>query len=147
MLLPFFFRDLSAIGQFSVGLNAIILPPEKRVGTDAVLWLKRSLEYVAVFLEHFYEDYAAEKRNENLDEYFNAAYESTLQRYHNWFVRKLFYLCMKAIPSRSRLLDLLGKNETITEQVIFDDIRNYRVTLQDNIDLINRIFDENQLAK
>ena len=89
----------------------------------------------------------AEKRNENLDEYFSAAYESTLQKYHNWFVRKLFYLCMKAIPSRSRLLDLLGKNESITEQVIFEDIQNYRVTLQNNIDLINRIFDQHQLQK
>lgn len=117
------------------------------MGTDAILWLKRSLEYVSAFLEHFYQDYLDEKRNENLDEYFNAAYESTLQKYHNWFVRKLFYLCMKAIPSRSRLLDLLGKNETITEQVIFEDIQNYRVTLQHNIDLINRIFDEHQLQK
>jgi len=120
---------------------------DKRIGTDAILWLKRSLEYVSAFLFHFYHDYSDKKRSENLDEYFNSAYEDTLQQHHNWFVRKLFYLCMKAIPNRTRLLELLGKNETITEEIIFEDIKNYRTTLQGNIDLINKIFDDHQLVK
>lgn len=54
---------------------------------------------------------------------------------------------MKAIPSRSKLLDLLGRNEIITEEIIFEDIKNYRLTLQHNIDSIDKLFDEHQLEK
>ncbi|XP_035232386.1 glycolipid transfer protein-like [Stegodyphus dumicola] len=61
-----------------------------KVGKDALLWLKRALEYVHVFLTCLVNDSKEEQYSDNLVPFFNKAYEEKLKPYHGWFVQKIF---------------------------------------------------------
>lgn len=71
--------------------------------TDALLWLKRALEFICVFLKQ-----VAEVTDESLSEPAGVAYAATLSRYHGWMVRGIFSLAMKSVPYRRDFLAALG---------------------------------------
>lgn len=77
----------------------------KNSATDALLWLKRALEFMQVFLAE------VARGEKDLAVAAGTAYGKTLRRYHGWVVRGVFALAVKAVPYRSDFLTSLGKTE------------------------------------
>ncbi|XP_078578259.1 glycolipid transfer protein-like isoform X1 [Branchiostoma floridae x Branchiostoma japonicum] len=64
----------------------------KNSATDALLWLRRALE----FHQHFLAGIA--EGETDLVKVAKAAYEGSLKKYHGWMVQGIFSLAMKAVP-------------------------------------------------
>lgn len=77
----------------------------KNSATDALLWLKRALEFMQVFLSEVV------RGEKDLAVAAGTAYSKTLRRYHGWVVRGVFALAVKAVPYRSDLLTSLGTTD------------------------------------
>lgn len=77
----------------------------KNSATDALLWLKRALEFMQVFLAE------VARGEKDLAVAAGTAYGKTLRRYHGWVVRGVFALAVKAVPYRSDFLTSLGTTE------------------------------------
>ena len=130
---------------------------EFHIGTDALLWLTRAIEYIKVFLTLFVQDFDNNQNQKSLEQYFGFAYEATLKKYHGWFVQKIFGLCLKAAPGRDSLLKLLSRSaieedNSITkaidsqeELLIFNALKSYLVNLEKNIDTIHKIYTANNI--
>lgn len=126
-----------------------------KLGTDALLWLTRAIEYIKVFLSLFLLDYSTDQKSEDLTKYFANAYEVTLMRYHGWFVQKIFSLCLRAAPGRKGLLLLLARPSDpqikasdkfdIEEKEIFEGIQNYLYSLETSLDAVKRIYSFNEI--
>ncbi|XP_054719808.1 glycolipid transfer protein-like [Uloborus diversus] len=114
---------------------------KENVGIDALLWLKRALEYMNVFLTCLVNDSKENICTDNLVPYFNKAYEEKLKPYHGWLVQKLFGIMVHAAPSRKSLLQLLaGEIEFAVEDEILADIENFIQGLGSNLEVINSIY-------
>ncbi|GBN37613.1 Glycolipid transfer protein [Araneus ventricosus] len=126
-------------------VNSIVEFEVKRAGDqtgiDALLWLKRALEFVHVFLVCFVNDSKQEQHDEDISPFFHKAYEEKLKPYHGWIVQKLFGWIVIAAPSRKSLLHLLASGEdNLTEDVIFGEMEIFLQGLGANIDVINKIY-------
>ena len=116
---------------------------EFHLGTDALIWLTRALNYNLIFLSLLLLDFEEEKRSEDLTDYFSKAYEQSLKKYHNWFVQQICSLCLLSAPNRSSLLKYLSANkETIDENILFSAIKEYLNNLKQNIDCIHKTFSD-----
>ncbi|GIX78755.1 glycolipid transfer protein [Caerostris darwini] len=135
------FSTINAIIKFEVENS------ESQIGIDALLWLKRALEFVHVFLTCFVDDSKQETCSENLSPFFHKAYEEKLKPYHGWIVQKLFGWMVLAAPSRKSLLLLLaGGEESVENDAIFQEIETFLPGLGTNINVINKLYETNNLV-
>ena len=134
-----------------VTLNDILEEENQRItdgsfkmATDALLWLTRALFYNQLFLLEFYNDM---KRCNNLEDlsllpetltqHFEKSYELSLKKHHNWFVQKIFSVCLRAVPFRTSLLQTLGyvpkgkKIDLTARDNILATLEPYLETLRD----------------
>lgn len=87
--------------------------------TDALLWLKRALEFIALFLKELF---AGDK---DLSTCASVAYSQSLKEYHGWIIRGIFSLIVNAVPSRTTFIRALALdcdeiNESIEKQIVLD---------------------------
>ncbi|KAI8887361.1 GLTP-domain-containing protein [Backusella circina FSU 941] len=80
---------------------------KKRTATEAVLWLKRGLDFTARSLKH-----SLDHPNEELTVSFSLAYNDTLRPYHSFIVRPIFNLAMNACPWRKDFYQSIGVQDT-----------------------------------
>ncbi|KAJ3281157.1 hypothetical protein HK104_000172 [Borealophlyctis nickersoniae] len=78
----------------------------KKTATEGLLWLKRGLEFTSKGLRRNLND-----KKEELNVSFQKAYEETLSAFHNFLVRPVFALAMKACPYRKDFYAKLGADE------------------------------------
>ncbi len=87
------------------------------MATEALLWLKRALEFTARGLRLNLSD-----PNQELSASFQKAYENTLSPFHNFMIRPVFSLAMKACPKRVDFYTTLGNGtETQVLMVQFEE--------------------------
>ncbi|RWS11572.1 Glycolipid transfer protein-like protein [Dinothrombium tinctorium] len=109
---------------------------------DKLLWLTRALHFLSLFLQYFIEDFEKNERSDALCALFGRAYEETLQKHHNWFVRQIVNICLKAAPSRDSLLKLIAKEEKeINENLIFAQIKQYNALLTSNVQVVRSLYE------
>ncbi|XP_015908553.2 glycolipid transfer protein [Parasteatoda tepidariorum] len=121
------------------------LEETNKVGIDALLWLKRALEYVQILITCLIDDTKDGSCAEDLTPFFNKAYEEKLKPYHGWFVQKLFGLIVYAAPGRKSLLLLLNDNKEISDEEIMKEAESYVNQLSHNIEIINRLYTTHNL--
>ncbi|KAJ3413426.1 hypothetical protein HDV05_008067 [Chytridiales sp. JEL 0842] len=83
------------------------LAEKKRTAAEGLLWLKRTLEFTALGLRKNFDS----PTKEELSVSFNAAYTTTLSPYHNFLIRPVFAMAMKACPYRADFYQKLGSSE------------------------------------
>ncbi|GFT38786.1 glycolipid transfer protein [Nephila pilipes] len=139
----------SDVDKFST-LNDIVeveVKESKQFGIDALLWLKRALEFVHVFLSCLVEDSKQVPGNESLTPFFQKAYDETLKPYHGIIVQKLFGWIVLAGPSRnSFMLKLADGQDPIPEEEIMSEIDSFLQDLGSNISAINTIYEAHNLV-
>ncbi|XP_023716242.1 pleckstrin homology domain-containing family A member 8 isoform X3 [Cryptotermes secundus] len=89
-------------------LNNMILAEKEEGGNyaiDALLWLRRALQFIYTFFSCVLEDSQQGKKSEDLVPFLKKAYKETLEAYHGWMTQKLFggnsgnFLTALRIPS------------------------------------------------
>jgi len=68
---------------------------KKRVATEGLLWLLRGLSFTRLALQNSYDNHTQE-----LKDSFTASYDNTLKKHHNFVVKGIFSVAMKACPYR-----------------------------------------------
>lgn len=123
---------------------------EFHIGCDALLWLNRALTYNQLFLTYFAQEYEKctklSELPEDISKLFTTAYDLTLKKHHNWFVQKIFNVCLMAAPSRSQLLVLLGLTDLSDEEIqsiLVNSITDYLKSLKANTESISILLFQN----
>ncbi|PFH49754.1 hypothetical protein AMATHDRAFT_146877 [Amanita thiersii Skay4041] len=69
---------------------------KKRVATEGLMWLLRGLSFTCKALQ-----FSQANKGDELSAAFSKSYEETLKKFHNFVVKGLFTVAMKACPYRS----------------------------------------------
>ncbi|KAI9202879.1 glycolipid transfer protein domain-containing protein [Polychytrium aggregatum] len=91
-------------------LQSIVLAEKsdkKKTATEALLWLKRALEFTSAGLRR-----SLDQPTEELSVSFSKAYEVTLAQFHSFLIRPVFALAMKACPLRKDFYAKLAGSES-----------------------------------
>lgn len=122
---------------------------EPKTELNALIWLNRALEYVNQFLQLYIKDHEKGVKNENLTPLLTEAYHKTLRQYHNLIVRNVVFLCLKAAPTRKKLLSPLFErlnvkgvgdySESEREEQLLREIKLYASHLDKIIIKINSL--------
>jgi len=104
----------------------------KNLATDALLWLKRALSFIRVFLEEVMTG------EEDLVKCAKKAYENSLKKFHGWMVQGIFSLAMKAVPYRKDFMKALGPDTT--EDVILEEMKVTVTDMATNMDQLNAFY-------
>lgn len=96
---------------------------KKKTATEALLWLKRALEFASKGLRLNIADPSSE-----LSTSFQKAYEGTLSPFHNFLIRPVFSLAMKACPKRSDFYSSLANGEP--EAVLMAQLEEWLASLE-----------------
>ncbi|CEP11008.1 hypothetical protein [Parasitella parasitica] len=107
---------------------------KRRLATEAVLWLKRGLDFTAQSLEH-----SIKNPDEELTVSFSLAYDKTLKPYHNFLVRPIFNLAMNACPWRKDFYESIGVQTDESIQLM----RSWLEALLRLIAKLDAVFDKN----
>ncbi|KAL5489613.1 hypothetical protein EMCRGX_G018725 [Ephydatia muelleri] len=107
---------------------------EKNSSTDALLWLKRAMEFIQVFISEVAE---GEQR---------TAYGKTLRRYHNWIVRGIFGLAVKAVPYYQDFMNQLGSDGSAqANEAVLQDMATFAASLGHLVRLIGTFYVDHKL--
>ncbi|KAH6587819.1 hypothetical protein BASA50_011120 [Batrachochytrium salamandrivorans] len=106
---------------------------------DALLWLKRGLEFTAMGLRR-----NLDNPSEELSTSFNKAYEGTLSRHHNFMIRGVFSLAMKACPSR---VDFYAKLSRSDPAKMKEQLVAWLSALETQVSIINQFLKANGIEK
>lgn len=87
---------------------------KKKIATEALLWLKRGLEFTCLALRT-----NLDTPGEELSVSFTKAYGTTLSKHHSFMVRPIFSLAMNACPSRVSFYESLAHGDVpkVTQQL------------------------------
>ncbi|XP_029427211.1 glycolipid transfer protein [Rhinatrema bivittatum] len=109
-------------------------------GTLALMWLKRGLKFIQVFLQSI-ADGERDEQNPNLIKV-NAtkAYEIALKKYHGWMVQKLFSAAVCVAPYKADFLKALSKGQNVKEEECIEKIRQFLVNFTPTIDAIYEMY-------
>ncbi|KAI8505059.1 PREDICTED: glycolipid transfer protein-like [Branchiostoma belcheri] len=104
---------------------------------DALLWLKRGLEYVLEMVKNVI---VSEREGNNLSPSIQKAYQSTLKKFHPWMLQKVINLAIKAVPYRSDFLLAVGGNKPgQSEEQIMEDLKVFAGKMGENVVAINNL--------
>ncbi|XP_042862355.1 glycolipid transfer protein-like [Penaeus japonicus] len=109
---------------------------------EALLWLKRALEFTVMFINGICDEYTKGTGSERLDHLATDAYNITLKKYHNWIVQNIFKMVVKSVPTRSVLVKALYFGKAGSEDTLFKDSRVYTQQLEANLSVIVQMYDE-----
>lgn len=110
----------------------------KNSATDALLWLKRALQFIVVFLEEVLTG------EQDLVKCAKKAYEASLKRYHGWMVQGVFSLAMKAVPYRKDFMEKLGRGK-VDEETVLKEMKDCVDLLSANLKVVQEFYDKNKL--
>ncbi|KAK3082911.1 hypothetical protein FSP39_008873 [Pinctada imbricata] len=107
--------------------------------TVALLWMKRSLEFIKEFLAEMY------KGEQDLSTAASNSYSRSLKPFHGWVVRGVFAVAVKALPYRNVFLSMLGVEGDESEgsdfmQCLMSDMENYITALDVVIKILNDFY-------
>lgn len=99
-----------ATPSLSVTLESLVENEQgekKRTATEGLLWLHRGLSFTCKALEHAQNDKSAQ-----LSAAFTQSYGDTLKKHHNFVVKGIFSVAMKACPLRADFYAKLAGDPT-----------------------------------
>ncbi|KAK4510710.1 uncharacterized protein ATC70_005143 [Mucor velutinosus] len=107
---------------------------KRRLATEALLWLKRGLDFTAQSLMH-----SINNPGEELTVSFSLAYDTTLRPHHSFIVRPIFNLAMNACPWRKDFYENIG----VQNEASLALMRGWLEALLRLIDILNKVFEQN----
>ncbi|XP_023716239.1 pleckstrin homology domain-containing family A member 8 isoform X1 [Cryptotermes secundus] len=129
-------------------LNNMILAEKEEGGNyaiDALLWLRRALQFIYTFFSCVLEDSQQGKKSEDLVPFLKKAYKETLEAYHGWMTQKLFGLLARMCPSRSELMITLALGRENHDEAVLREMAIFLTGLDSNIQVLIQLYLENGL--
>ena len=94
-------------------------------GTESLLWLKRGLQFLQIFLTLVLKGEKADStesngsrgensNNENLNNAATSAYNAALRRHHNFVAVGAFKVAMRSLPQRTTFFNALAHEAKLT---------------------------------
>jgi len=117
------------------------------IATNALMWLKRGLKFILVFLEHFLNNDYDKQNPENLKACARIAYKASLQEYHGWMVSQLVSAATNACPYRSVFLKSLAAHEGLNEEETLKRAGEFSINFRANVDAVYELFDRTGAEK
>ncbi|KAG7274699.1 hypothetical protein CRUP_021140 [Coryphaenoides rupestris] len=112
-----------------------------RVGaTLALMWLKRGLRFIQVFLQSLVNGERDETKPELLRVNVTKAYEASLMHYHGWFLQKIFKAIMYTAPYKAEFLRSLSKGREVKDDECLDKIKKFLVNFSATVDAIYDVY-------
>eukprot|EP00069_Balaena_mysticetus_P013536 bmy_08293T0 len=108
--------------------------------TLALMWLKRGLRFIQVFLQSICDGERDENHPNLVRVNATKAYEMALKKYHGWIVQKIFQAALYAAPYKSDLLKALSKGQNVTEEECLEKTRLFLVNYTATIDVIYEMY-------
>ncbi|CAI8026676.1 Glycolipid transfer protein [Geodia barretti] len=102
--------------------------------TVGLLWLKRALEFICVFLE------SAVGGEEDLVKCANKAYDESLRKYHGWIVKGIFSVAVRAVPYHKDFVTALKKDASVSSETLYSDMQAALTPLRETINELNRFY-------
>jgi len=116
------------------------------IATNALMWLKRGLKFIALFLHHLLKkDY--DDNLENLKSCARLAYKGSLEEYHGWLVSKMVTAATNACPYRKDFLEAIASTEGITVEKVLETMQSFIGDFNHNIDVIYKQFEKHGVEK
>jgi len=105
------------------------LAEKKKTASEGLLWLNRGLEFTSQALRK-----NCDTPNEELTDSFTKAYGDTLKQHHNFMVKGVFTVAMKACPYRADFYKQLGGDDAAeTER----QLKEWLVALEKIVAILN----------
>ncbi|XP_054568670.1 glycolipid transfer protein [Eptesicus fuscus] len=108
--------------------------------TLALMWLKRGLRFIQVFLQSICDGERDESHPNLIRVNATKAYEMALKKYHGWIVQKIFQAALYAAPYKSDFLKALSKGQNVTEEECLEKVRLFLVNYTATIDVIYEMY-------
>lgn len=108
--------------------------------TLALMWLKRGLRFIQIFLQSICDGERDENHPNLIRVNATKAYEMALKKYHGWIVQKIFHAALYAAPYKSDFLKALSKGQNVTEEECLEKIRLFLVNYTATIDVIYEMY-------
>ncbi|ELK03892.1 Glycolipid transfer protein [Pteropus alecto] len=135
---PAKFRTLQNILEVEKEMHGAEWP---KVGaTLALMWLKRGLRFIQVFLQSICDGERDENHPNLIRVNATKAYEMALKKYHGWIVQKIFQAALYAAPYKSDFLKALSKGQNVTEEECLEKTRLFLVNFTATIDVIYEMY-------
>ncbi|XP_056275309.1 glycolipid transfer protein [Pseudoliparis swirei] len=112
----------------------------KAGATLALMWLKRGLRFIQVFLRSLLEGEKDESNPNLIRVNVTKAYEVALKRYHGWFVQQLFKAALFAAPYKTDFLKALSKGRDVKEEECLEKIRKFLVNFTATVDAVYDLY-------
>ncbi|XP_060529872.1 pleckstrin homology domain-containing family A member 8 [Cylas formicarius] len=98
---------------------------DELIVTEAVLWLKRGLQFICKFFELIVSDAEKEQCTEDISQFIKTAYSHTLESHQGWLGMQLFNVLSKFAPSRKSLIRMATDSKQYNEEQVIKDMRRY----------------------
>ncbi|KAK0505079.1 het-c2 protein [Armillaria luteobubalina] len=114
---------------------------KKRTATEGLMWLLRGLSFTCKALQN-----AQTKKDEELSVAFSKSYELTLKKFHNFVVKGVFSLAMKACPYRADFYKKLAADPaggpSATEDVVNEELDKWLAALSDIVTRMQTFYEQ-----
>ncbi|XP_061672343.1 glycolipid transfer protein [Syngnathoides biaculeatus] len=108
--------------------------------TLALMWLKRGLRFVQVFLQSLLDGEKDENNPNLLRVNVTKAYELSLKRYHSWWLQQLFKATVFAAPYKSDFLKALSKGREVKEDECLEKVKKFLLNFAATVDVIYELY-------
>ncbi|OXA38110.1 glycolipid transfer protein [Folsomia candida] len=107
---------------------------------ESLLWLKRGLHFICLFLHALVMDHQRKVTSESLLDNMRVSYELSLKPYHNWMLQKLFLILSRAAPTRQELLKSMTNYSSseidLNHEDVMKKVKVFVEGLQSNLEAI-----------
>ncbi|KAK0448827.1 glycolipid transfer protein [Armillaria gallica] len=114
---------------------------KKRTATEGLMWLLRGLSFTCKALQN-----AQLKKDEELSVAFTKSYEVTLKKFHNFVVKGVFSLAMKACPYRADFYKKLAadpaKGASASQDVVNEELDKWLAALSDIVTRMETFYEQ-----
>ncbi|SJK97165.1 related to het-c2 protein [Armillaria ostoyae] len=114
---------------------------KKRTATEGLMWLLRGLSFTCKALQN-----AQLKKDEELSVAFTKSYEVTLKKFHNFVVKGVFSLAMKACPYRADFYKKLAadpaKGASASQDVVNEELDKWLAALSDIVTRMQTFYEQ-----
>jgi len=119
---------------------------KKQTATEGLLWLNRGLAFTCKALEKLQEN-----KSEELATAFTHSYEGTLKKFHNFIVKGLFAVAMKACPLRNDFYAKLAADpnggEPASQEKLNEELDNWLAALSAILTRVNEFYEKGGYGK
>jgi len=119
---------------------------KKRTATEGLLWLLRGLSFTSKALEN-----AQKNRSSELSTAFTLSYDGTLKKFHNFIVKGVFSVAMKACPLRAEFYAKLAADpnggESASQEKLNEELDKWLAALSAILARVEAFYEKGDYGK